>query len=572
MTAPWLWCLPLWLAALPALAIGVDLEGIGGELADNARAFLTMTSLPADAAPARVRRAHRIAPGEIRKSLQPFGYYRPTIQGELDGEPGDWRVRYRVDPGPPTRITDLTVAVTGAGADDPRFRRVIEGGGLVEGQRLRHARYEDTKTRLQQAAYAGGYLDAEFAEHEIRVDPEAVSAEIRLILDSGPRYRFGEVAVRQDVLRDSLMQRYVGIRPGEPFAPQKLLDAQYALNDSGYFARVEIDVDKESAGENHRVPIVIVAEPRPERRYTIGAGFGTDTGPRGRAGVEWRRLNRRGHRAEVDLRASAVQTRLTSQYLIPVSNTSDDRYAIKGIFNQDEAGDGESELLVLGASRDKPLGGWQASAYVNFERETTRFADGADRTFLLTPGISTSRTQADDPLLPSRGWSLFADVHGSVEGAASDVTFLQGRLRGHGVVPVLPRVRLLLRGEIGANLADRLTELPASQRFFAGGDRSVRGYDYESLGERNDEAEVIGGRYLLTASAEIDWRVYGNWGAAAFYDMGNAADDPDMDLKRGVGVGVRWYSPIGPVRLDLAHPLDGDDDGVRIHFTLGPDL
>lgn len=572
MTARWLWCLPLWLAALPALAIGVDLEGIGGELADNARAFLTMTSLPADAAPARVRRAHRIAPGEIRKSLQPFGYYRPSIQGELDGEPGDWRVRYRVDPGPPTTITDLTVAVTGAGADDPRFRHAIERGGLVEGQRLRHARYEDTKTRLQQAAYAGGYLDAEFAEHEIRVDPEAAAAEIRLILDSGPRYRFGEVTVRQDVLRDSLMQRYVGIRRGEPFDPQKLLDAQYALNDSGYFARVEVDVDKAGAGEDHRVPIVIAAEPRPKRRYTIGAGFGTDTGPRGRAGVEWRRLNRRGHRAEIDLRASAVQTRLSSQYLIPVSNTSDDRYAIKGIVNQDEAGDGESELLVLGASRDKPLGGWQASAYVNFERETTRFADDVERTFLLTPGISASRTRADDPLVPRSGWSLFADVHGSVEGAASDVTFLQTQLRGRGVVPLLPRVRLLLRSEIGANLADRLTELPASQRFFAGGDRSVRGYDYESLGERNDEGDVIGGRYLLTASAEIDWRVYGDWGAAAFYDMGNAADDPDMDLKRGVGVGVRWYSPIGPVRLDLAHPLDDDDGGVRIHFTLGPDL
>lgn len=572
MTTRWLWCLPLWLATLPAWGIGVDLEGIGGELADNARAFLTMTSLPAEAAPARVRRAHRIAPGEIRKSLQPFGYYRPAIQGELDGGPGDWRIRYRIDPGPATTITDLTVAVTGAGADDPRFRRAIERGGLVEGQRLRHARYEDTKTRLQQAAYAGGYLDAEFAEHEIRVDPEAASAEIRLILDSGPRYRFGEVTVRQDILRDSLMQRYVGIRPGQPFDPQKLLDAQYALNDSGYFARVEVDVDKAGAGEDHRVPIVIVAEPRPKRRYTIGAGFGTDTGPRGRAGVEWRRLNRRGHRAEIDLRASAVQTRLSSQYLIPVSNTSDDRYAIKGIVNQDEAGDGESELLVLGGSRDKPLGGWQASAYVNFERETTRFADDVERTFLLTPGISASRTRADDPLVPRSGWSLFADLHGSVEGPVSDVTFLQAQLRGRGVVPLLPRARLLLRSEIGANLADRLTELPASQRFFAGGDRSVRGYDYESLGERNDEDEVIGGRYLFTASAEIDWRVRGNWGAAAFYDMGNAADDPDMDLKRGVGVGVRWYSPIGPVRLDLAHPLDGDDGGVRIHFTLGPDL
>jgi translocation and assembly module TamA len=572
MTVRWLWCPLLWLVATPVLALAVTLEGIDGEPADNARAYLTIAALPVDATPARVRRAHRIAPDEIRKALQPFGYYRPAIEGELAGERGDWRARYRIEPGPATTIESLTVRIMGPGADDPRFQRAIDSGGLARGQRLRHARYEDTKARLQQAAYAGGYLDAEFTARELRVEPETATAEIRLILDSGPRYRFGEIDIRQDVLRDELMQRYIGIQPGEPFDPQRLLNAQYALNDSGYFERVEIGVDKEAADAAHRVPVTIRTQPRPKRRYTIGAGFGTDTGPRGRAGVEFRRLNRRGHRAEIDLRGSAVQNRLNSQYLIPVTNIRDDRYALKGIVNREDAGGGESELLLVGASRDKPILGWQASGYVNFERETTRFSGDADRSFLLTPGVSVTRTRADDPLFPRRGWSLFLDVHGAVEGVVSDISFLQTRLRGAGVLPLAPRLRLLLRGEIGANRADELAALPASQRFFAGGDRSVRGYGYESLGERNADGEVIGGRYLFTAGAELDWRIAGNWGAALFYDAGNAADTPDMDLKRGVGIGLRWYSPVGPVRLDLAHPLDDPDRDLRLHFTLGPDL
>lgn len=572
MTARWLWCPLLWLAAVPALAVPVTLDGVDGELEDNVRAYLTVATLSEDAAPARLRRAHRIAPGEIRKALQPFGYYRPVIDGELAGEPGDWRANYRIEPGPATTIESLTVKVEGPGADDPRFQRAVAAGGLAEGQRLRHARYEETRRRLQRAAYAGGYLDAGFREREIRVDPDAGSAEVRLILDSGPRYRFGEIEIRQEILHDSLMRRHVRIQSGEPFDPQRLLEAQYALNDSGYFERVEIDVDKEAADAAHRVPVTIEAEPRAKRRYTIGAGFGTDTGPRGRAGVEWRRVNRSGHRAGIDLRGSAVQARLSSQYLIPVTNTIDDRYALKGIVNEEEAGDGDSQFLVIGASRDKPVLGWQASGYLNFERERTRFADDVDRTFLLTPGVSVTRTRGDDLLFPRRGWSLFLDVHGAVEGVASDLSFLQGRLRGAAVLPVGSRFRLLLRSEIGANLADELTELPASQRFFAGGDRSVRGYGYESLGERNADGDVIGGRYLLTASAELDWRFAGNWGAALLYDAGNAADTPDMDLARGVGVGLRWYSPVGPLRLDLAHPLDDPDRSVRVHFTLGPDL
>jgi len=559
-------------AGVAQAAVDVEIHGIDGQLAGNARLFLAINK--SDDRPltaAQVRRLHRQAPGQIRKALRPLGYYRARVDGELVRRGDDWLARYNVEPGPPVRIDELDVTVRGAGAGDPRFAEAIRAGGLEKDQVLNHERYERTKRELQEAAYRGGYLDAQFTRRELRVQPEAGRAEVHLIMDSGPRYAFGEITVDQSILSQRLMQRYVGIEAGEPFDPDRLLDVQYALSDSGYFRRVEVQVQRERAAEG-RVPVVIRTEPRPASRYTVGAGFGTDTGPRLSGGVQFRRLNRRGHRGSVDLRLSAIQSRLAGQYLIPVRNTTTDRYAINAVLSEEDAGDGESRKAVLGAARDRPFGPWQTSTYLNLEAEQSRFSGDTDGTLLVTPGVTVSRTHADDPLTPRRGWSLFFDAHGALEGPLSDADFLQAHLRLRRVQPLGERLRLLVRAELGGNLLDESDTLPASQRFFAGGDNSVRGYDFQDLGERNADGDVIGGRYMLAASAELDWRVWGNWGVAAFYDVGNAADEINMDLKRGVGLGLRYQTPVGPIRIDFARPLDADTPDVRLHLSIGSPL
>ena len=134
------------------------------------------------------------------------------------------------------------------------------------------------------------------------------------------------------------------------------------------------------------------------------------------------------------------------------------------------------------------------------------------------------------------------------------------------------RGRVILRGEAGVTIASEVTVLPASIRFFAGGDQSVRGYDYKELGPVDENGEVIGGRYLLVGSIEYDHRITDDWSVAAFLDAGNAFDDFDEPLEQGAGFGVRWRSPVGPVRLDIANAISKPGNHWRVHFTIGPDL
>ncbi|MDC4226629.1 MAG: BamA/TamA family outer membrane protein [Candidatus Manganitrophus sp.] len=141
-------------------------------------------------------------------------------------------------------------------------------------------------------------------------------------------------------------------------------------------------------------------------------------------------------------------------------------------------------------------------------------------------------------------------------------------------VPSRSSGRLLLRGEFGWTSVSNFDDLPVSLRFFAGGDRSVRGYGYNTLGPENESGEVIGGRYLATGSVEYDYRIAEQWGVALFYDIGNAANEIDWDLnpQDRVGIGGRWYSPVGPIRVDLAYALDRPGLAFRVHINMGPDL
>jgi translocation and assembly module TamA len=164
------------------------------------------------------------------------------------------------------------------------------------------------------------------------------------------------------------------------------------------------------------------------------------------------------------------------------------------------------------------------------------------------------------------------DVRGAAELLGSDTSFLQTKLKTKWVYSLNNRTRVLARATLGMTMKDQLSELPASVRFFAGGDNSVRGYKFESLGPEDQDGEVIGGSNQIDASLEID-RLFGEqWAIAAFVDSGDAFDEADIDLSTGVGIGVRWYSPVGPLRLDFAHPLDNPDEDLRIHISLGPDL
>jgi translocation and assembly module TamA len=154
----------------------------------------------------------------------------------------------------------------------------------------------------------------------------------------------------------------------------------------------------------------------------------------------------------------------------------------------------------------------------------------------------------------------------------SDTDLLQTRLQGKFVRPLGQNQRLLLRGDLGLSYVSDFDALPATLRFFAGGDQSVRGYAYNSLGPEDASGEVIGGRHLVVGSIEYERRIKEKWGAAVFYDVGNALNSLGDPLRYSVGIGARWRSPVGPVRVDLGIPITEAEDAVRLHISLGPDL
>jgi translocation and assembly module TamA len=564
--------MPVFLAvAAPAGAdLDVTVRGVAGPERLNVEARLGILAYANEGGDdeAEVRRLHRRAEGDIRNALEAYGYYGPTVRGRLTGAKHDWKAVYEVEPGEATRLGSVIVEVTGEGREFPPIAQTLADHTLRSGARLQHAAYEGVKNALARAAYDNGFLDARFTTHQLRVDPEQHRADIELRLETGPRYFFGPLAIEQEGLEPEFVRRYVPIREGEVFEPAKLLATQFALSDLGYFGSVEIQPHRERAVE-HRVPVTIVTTPRAPRRYDISAGYGTDTGARLGLGVEFRRLTQTGHRVRTDLRVSEIKNSISADYRIPLGTQAGENAGIATGYTDEQVGDGFSRAYDLALTLSRVPGDWQRQLYLKHRYEQSLTADtGLQSTRLLMPGMTLIRGEMDDAIHARLGWSLFTDVHGCLEGYVCDVTFLQGRALLRGVLPLGARGRLLLRTEQGATLVDEFSELPASQRFFAGGDQSVRGYSYQSLGPTGVEGDVLGGKYLSTYSVEAEFRIAGNWGAAVFADTGGVDADPGPSLSTGVGAGVRYRAPVGTLQFDLAHPLDGDENGVRPHIGI----
>lgn len=553
-----------------AVQVNVKIEGINGELKTNVLASLSIAQYKNfGASPeATIRRLNARAPSEIRNALEPFGYFSPTVDSTLTHEGEVWTAAYRISTGPAVKVDRVSVRVEGPGAQDPAFQALERQPALQPGQVLRQQRYTDTKRALQETAEERGYFDAHFSVNTLKVDPERLTAEATLVFVTGPRYRFGAVTIHQDILDPAFVRRYVHIRPGEPYDARKLADLQATLSSSNYFSSVSVTPDKNRA-TNLQIPIEVRTTPGRRNVYQVGAGYGTDTGPRLRFGWGNRRINREGHSFRLDTRISHIETQALAQYIVPLQNPASERLVFSALDNQENYGDTVGHYLGVGISRVTQLGAWQRNEYVKAGRYSSDISGTTLVSRLITPGISFSCISADITTRNQFGYSVSADLHGSAKALASDNTFASADITARVALPLGPG-QLLLRGELGAVAARDFDSLPVAQRFFAGGDMSVRGYAYQSLGPRNAQGAVVGGRYLKVGSVEYDYPVVGNWGIAGFYDAGTASDSFTASLDSGIGVGMRYYTPVGAIRIDFAHPIDHPELGFyRIHVGIG---
>ena len=562
--------------------------------------------LPCDALPWRAERAEAEWREAIAIARRRAGDYTPTINARIraprapapaaaaspatasDGAPPPasnpppgsdtagvaapacWRLRFQVIEGRNALVRELRVALQGS--DDAALRDIVDAQPLRVGEPFLESRYEAFKSTLSRQAEETGYFDASFTEHRVDIYPEDAVADVALVFTPGTRYAFGDLRIdAPDVpLRPALIERMAPFRAGEPYVASDVDLLRARLTESGYFASVDVHPEPTAASAG-RVPIAATLTPLPRLAVTAGAGFATDIGPRGQVAYENRFVNDRGHQASATLKVSPVISEASFGYRIPSNRPAERWWTLDAGGRRERTDETESDTATIGVRNVRlQSSGWRRTFALDLAHE--RFEVGTDRgsSLLLVPSARLERSVAHANAGPlDTGWRVAAVLSGTHEQLLSDVSFLQLLLEGRYAFALGTQSRVLARLEGGTTWVAGFAELPPSYRLFAGGDDSVRGYDFKSLGPPDNQNEVRGGRHRVSASLEYERLFAPTWSWAVFADSGNAFDDLPVGMRTGVGVGLRWHSPVGSVRIDLAHPLTDSDQQVRIHIGIG---
>lgn len=606
------------LALMPgwALALDVRIDGIDGNVAENIRHYLDGLD-PEQFSRARVEGE---AQRRTREAMRVYGYYEPDIRLRLDERDPPRHVELAIDPGPRVTIEHLSFRLAGDARDDPPFQEAIDAFPLAVGDPLVHAPYDRLRARLANLSLERGYFDWRFTDRRMEVRPFAESARLYLALDSGPRYRFGNVTLSGSHIEPERLRNMLTFAPGDPYLAGELARYNQRLGQTRWFGSITVrprliegqalfrDADAAAAeadgwwGELEaspsevdtptltmaavdaaaavgrrgppEVPVDVTLTPADRHQFEVGVGFATDVGPRLRFSWDQPWINRYGHGLDHDLFISAPEQRFSGVYSMPLDDPLRDSYRFQyGFRHRDNKDTRSLEATLEGARRWEFENRWVQTIYVRSTFED--FTQGGDdeQVVILYPGVSWSRTRTRNPTFPTWGDRQRIAFEVSDGAWGSDADFLRMTGETQWIRLFGDDMRLVTGMGIGAIETDDFSKIPPSLRFFAGGDRSVRGYGYESLSPRNEEGKLTGGQQLLTASVELQRRLTGDWWGAAFVDTGDAFEEwgPD-DLNTGAGLGVRWISPVGPIRFDIAHPFDDEDNAWRIHFAIGPEF
>ena len=570
--------LPLWLpVAALALKLDVEVTGVDGELEKNVLALLGIYQERNEdgLSVARMLALFRRAPGQIEEALAPFGRYRVRVKDELiepETDGGQWIARFDIDPGPAVKIGRVDYQITGPGASNPRFPKKFP---MQPGDVLLHSAYEKARNEITTIASEEGYLDAELVVHQVLIDPVSYEAVVEFHLDTGPRWYLGRVNFDQDLLSDRYLEKFVDFKPGTVYDPNLLLALQGRLVAMEYYDDVRIEPQKDRAGPDRVIPIEVVAHRNKANKYRVGVGFATDVGPRLTLDYRRRYIGRNGHKAKAELSLSGPIQSILAEYRIPFRNPTRDYYLIRPEYYGFDTASRQGTLYTVGVAQSMVTkGGWRRNIGVDYSYEDYKVADTQSDTFNgFVPYVSWFKVKADDPINTRNGHRIKYTVKGTAVGL-SETNWLAASLNYKVIRSFGDEYRFIARADAGAILAESVQDVPASERFFAGGDQSIRGWGLDVLGPNDPITNAtVGGRYLAVGSLELERHIVGAWSGVVFTDFGNAFD-PDYTAvwEQSAGIGIRFATPIGPVRLDLAYALTKDTPGFRLHFGLGPDL
>jgi translocation and assembly module TamA len=522
-----------------------------------------------------LERLAKQAEDKTRTALEPFGYYHALVTVTTESDGAGYLLLVKVVPGEPVLLAEVKVTLVGQGFDEKRLARLVAKFPLKKGDVLLHQRYEEAKAALKSSAMDLGYLDAEFSRHEVRIESTAKTATIDLLLDTGEKYYFGKTNIQGAAeYPDSFLRRHLTYTSGEVFSYPRLGETQRNFTNSERFKEVIITPAKEDA-EAFSVPVTIQLKAGPRRSLRPGIGYGTDTGAR--FTVRYRDLNmfHLGHELYSNLYVAERLQGLVTGYIFPSPRDVRSSTTLQLNLQQEETTTYLSRILALELARNRSFGtGKLGTAYVKAQYED--YTVGAEKSTarLLLPGLRFFDDRYDNPIRPRRGFRYALELRGTHQLLGSDTKLVQILAAGSHLLPLPWRLSLHTRANTAVTmLSDPLSDIPPSLRFFTGGDQSVRGYSYKSLGPRDAKGQVVGGKQLLTGSIELERALFKDWGVSVFYDAGNTFNSfSAVSLFQGAGVGLHYYTSVGGLNLSVARPLGVDNPSFHIHFTVGFEL
>ncbi|BCB41164.1 outer membrane protein assembly factor [Vibrio alginolyticus] len=548
--------------------VSLTLKGIDGALEENVSAYLS--SIPAKDYSTSLRFQARLDQS-ITEALNALGYYHAKISYSIPE--GNDELIVSIKPGLPVKVKVMDVVITGEAKDDEEFAKLIERSPLKVGKVLNQGEYDSLKSGIRNLALQRGYFNGDYKLSKLEVIPDFNEANVRLHYDSGIRYHFGPINITGSQIWENRVESMRPFEIGEPYLVSQVGEYNQNLSNTDWFSSVFVEPDLSKLDEGRELPIKVSLAPASKNQIETGLGYSTDTGVRGT--LKWKKpwVSSRGHSFNTALSLSKPEQTITAGYKIPLDDVLREYYQLQFGLKHLDNRDTESLESNLAVERHWLTdGGWHKTIYVRHLYEN--FSQGLqdDGVQFVLPGATFSRTRVRGGNMPMWGDKQSVTIEYGDPALLSETRVLRLLGRSSWIRGIGDNHRGLFRLEGGANITDEFEKLSPSLRFFAGGDNNIRGYGYESISPVDESGALTGGKYIVSSTLEYQYRMYGNWWAATFYDIGDAFNETP-EWKSGAGVGIRWASPVGPVSFDFAWGLDEKPEReFRIHFSLGPEL
>lgn len=565
----------------PALAapLRVSSETASPQLLSDLRREL-VTSVPAETL-FEARRQARNAAQKAEDYLNSRGYFAPEIVYTVETDPTPTG-HVSIDPGPQFTIADISIDTGDTPLSDMAGTSLKQVQTLQTGARARPDAIFAEEAGLVAALKASGYADARALDRQVIGDRVAGTLEITYRIDPGPRIRLGEVIFPKDArTRRAYLNRLISFEEGDIYTPQKLATLNRRLNATRTYRFVSLQLAETPSrvtedGDEVR-DVLVLLEERDRYTLTTGTSFSTSEGPGLAASLTRRNATRRGDTLTGAMTLATLERSFSVDWRIPNVTAFDRTLVLSSEAGREETDAFDREAVTISGTfevRASPRLTYALGAGSEFTREEDAFEQRDQQ--VLSTSLGVRLDYADDPLDATSGWRVDTRAEPGLVTGDRDAQFfsLNGQLSVYQALDKDKRIVAATRVHSGFVFGADLADLPVSRRFFAGGGGSARGFEYQSVGPEDADGTPTGGRGLLEVSGELRWRREGPWGFVAFLDGANVSADQGVqfeDIRYSAGLGVRYDTLVGPIRFDLATPIDPEDgdDPVQIYVSIG---